>query len=193
MKPIVINLDSRPDRLKRFTKEIKALGIKTFDRFPAISQPDPLRGNGRSHYQCLKAGYRMIFEDDAFFIPGAVDILAKAKKQLPKDWDLLYLGGNVEEPLKSHSENLFRCTAAWGSYAIIYSDKGAERVLNEYDPFTGRFEIFDVYLRRNSNIDLQAYIVSPIICWTYAGYSDVNNREENYLPKMQQNEKDFMR
>lgn len=189
----VINLDSRPDRWESAQKELAAFGITHFSRLPAYSHPDPLSGNARSHIACLMAGCDLVFEDDVFFIPGARGIFDAAVRQLPADFDLLYLGGNVEEPLERYSENLYRCTAAWGSYALHYSPKGREFILGGYRPFERTFDIYDVWLRRNSCDELQAYIVSPVIAWTWPGYSDVNKRQENYLPKMQENEKTFMR
>ena len=44
-------------------------------------------------------------------------------------------------------------------------------------------------LNINGSIELNAYIISPIICWTYGGFSDVQGRQENYLPAIQENEK----
>lgn len=184
IKAAVINLPQRIDRLREVTKQIHSFGITEFTVYPAISQPDPLRGNALSHYNLLKEGYRLIFEDDVFFEGVYSDIQFN---ELPEDYDILYLGGNVVEPILKYSEHLHRCTAAWGSFAIHYSEKGARFVIENFNPKNDTFTIYDEWLRVRSKRDLQAYILSTPIAWTKGGYSDVNGRIENYEPQMRKN------
>ncbi len=186
MIPAVINLKTRPDRLIKVTEELHKFGISDFELFAAHSQPEPLRGNAQSHYDLLTAGHRLIFEDDVYFEGNIYDLLIAAL-QLPKDFDILYLGGNVVEPIKHYSEHLHRCTAAWGSFAILYSEKGRQYVLNNYKPNAAQFTIYDEWLRVHSKRDLQAYILSRPIAWTRGGYSDVNGKIEDYEPQMRKN------
>lgn len=191
MKVSVINLDHRTDRWESVQPQLKAFGIEDFQRFSAFSTPDAYRGNARSHYECLHNGSRMIFEDDVIFIPGATEIFIEALKQLPPDFDFLYLGGNLQAPAERYSDNLYRVTFAWGSYAIYYSEQGAQKVLKHFDPLEDG-TIYDVWLKQQSVRNMKAFMVSPIIAWTRAGFSDVNMCEENYLPAMQENEKKYM-
>ncbi len=169
------------------------LGITEFERFSAYSEPSAVIGNARSHYECLQTGSDLIFEDDIYFESFAKEIFKRAVEQLPKDWDILYLGGNIIEPIYRVSENLFRCTAAWGSNGILYSDKGRQHILNCYNPMAANFIIYDEWLRKRSQQELQAYICSPIIQWTYGGFSDVNQAEANYENLMRANAKQNMR
>src|SRR5574343_1940217 len=112
MKAAVINLDHRTDRWQRCQKELLTLGIEAV-RFSALSKPSPVIGNGIGHLELVRQGYDIVFEDDIFFEHYAKDVFQCALSQLPKDWDILYLGGNVIEPLSKYSQNLYRCTAAW--------------------------------------------------------------------------------
>jgi len=182
MKAAVINLTTRIDRLHAVRKQFESFGLKEYDVFPAYNSPDALRANARSHMELIKNGYNLIFEDDVFF-EGTIDQLPLS--ELPPDWDILYLGGNVIEPLKRFSANLHRCTAAWGSFAIMYSPSGLQYVKDCYriEPFT----IYDEWLRVRSKATLQAYILSTPIAWTRGGYSDVNHCIENYEPQMRKN------
>jgi len=108
-------------------------------------------------------------------------------EELPADYDFFYLGGNVVEPIQRYSQNLHRCTAAWGSFAIYYSEKGREYILKNYNPNAARFTVYDEWLRVQSKRFMEAYIASVPIAWTKGGFSDVNNRLENYEPQMRKN------
>lgn len=207
LKTRVINLNRRLDRWERAKDELIKFGIEDYERQDAFELASPLWGNSRSHLKCLEDGCNLIFEDDIFFTEGAREIFEKAVQQLPKDWDMVYLGGNVEYPLKRVSENLFKCEYTWGTNAILYSEKGRKKVLENYKLLPGSYEIYDEWLRRNmstnlelnkrlkinGSIELNAYIISPIICWSYGGFSDVQGQNENYLPKMQENEKNNLK
>ena len=207
LKTMIINLDKRPDRYEQAQKEMERFLITDYNRLPAFELASALWGNSRSHLKCLELGANLIFEDDIFFIDGAREIFEKAVQQLPDDWDMVYLGGNVEYPLKRVSKNLFKCEYTWGTNAILYSEKGRKKVLENYKLLTGSYEIYDEWLRRNmstnlelnkrlninGSIELNAYIISPIICWSYGGFSDVQGCEQNYLPAMQENEKNNLK
>ena len=110
---LVLNLDSRPDRLEAFYKRAAIAGITGIERFRAIEGnkcPHPAfirHGNGAwgclmSHARiaenALMDGLRsyLVFEDDAVFsedmafrLPGIMDTLETV------EWDQLYLGGQV--------------------------------------------------------------------------------------------------
>lgn len=193
MKVRLINLDKRTDRLERAIQELKILGIDSFERFSAYSEPSAVKGNGRSHYECLQDGANLIFEDDIFCLPGAKENFEKAKSQLPEDWGILYLGGNIQEPLNRFSDNLYRCTFAWGSFAILYNDHAREFVLKHYNPNAEKFIIYDEWLRIMSAASLKAYICSPLVISTYGGISDVNGYYSDYSKMMRLNSQNFMR
>lgn len=186
MNPAVINLKTRPDRLIKVTEELIKFGLYDFEVFEAHTHPDALRGNAQSHYDLLLSGHRLIFEDDVYFEGNVYDLLM-AIQQLPKDFDILYLGGNVVETIRKYSENLHRCNAAWGSFAILYSEKGSQYVLDQFNPKAETFTIYDEWLRLHSKRDFQAYILSKPIAWTRGGFSDVNNKIEDYEPQMRKN------
>lgn len=186
MRAAVINLQERHDRLRDVTQQLTQFGIVRFDIFKAHSKPDALRGNAQSHYDLLSGGYDLIFEDDVYFECPVMDILP-AIAELPNDWDILYLGGNVVEKIEQYSAHLHRCTAAWGSFAIMYSEKGRRYVLNAYNPKADNFTIYDEWLRLQSKRLMKSYILSSPAAWTKGGFSDVNNRIENYEPQMRKN------
>lgn len=186
MKTAVINLVSRIDRLREVTKQINHFLTTEFTVYPAHSEPDALRGNAFSHFDLLKQGFELIFEDDVFFESDFTH-LQSILPELPTDYDILYLGGNVIQPIYRYSKNLHKCTDAWGSFAILYSEKGRNYVLNNYSPNATPFTIYDEWLRIQSKSGLKAFIPSVPIAWTRGGFSDVNKQVENYEPGMRAN------
>src|SRR5689334_272401 len=80
----------------------------------------------------------LLLEDDVQF--RSLHILDKAISQLPRDWDVLYLGANLigvdinrlPEPTQ-YSENLFALRGAWTSHAIAYTRKIVEYIVCAYE------------------------------------------------------------
>jgi len=171
---------------------MEAFGITDYNRFSAHMLPDPYMGNARSHLECLEMGSNLIFEDDVFFEPGARSVFEQAVNELPEDFHVLYLGANIEKPIRRYSEHLYKLEHAYGTNAIYYSEAGRKFVLDNYTWWSNNFEIYDVWLRRQCSLSLKAYIVSPIKTWSHGGFSDVNKNVCNYLPLMKNNAKRFM-
>lgn len=193
MKVKVINLDHRTDRWELMQKNLVKFGITNFERQSAFSQPNALHGNAKSHIKCLEDGVDLIFEDDIWFVKDARMYFDLAVKELPAGWDMLCLGGNVLRPIKRVSAHLYRCEHTWGSNAILYSEKGREKVLKNYRPFDGKFEIYDDWLRKHYSTILEAYITFPILVWPVSNYSDVWKKQVNYTVIMKANAAKNMR
>jgi GR25 family glycosyltransferase involved in LPS biosynthesis len=193
MKVKVINLDHRTDRWELMQKNLVKFCITNFERQSAFSQPNALHGNAKSHIKCLEDGVDLIFEDDIWFVKDARMYFDMAVKELPAGWDMLCLGGNVLRPIKRVSDHLYRCEHTWGSNAILYSEKGREKVLKNYRPFDGKFDIYDDWLRKHYSTILEAYITFPILVWPVSNYSDVWNKQVNYTVIMKANAAKNMR
>lgn len=99
---VVINLDSRPDRLEAFDAQAKKHGIE-YTRFPAclpVSDKKKSRTNAcrESHRTVLKSALDeevkrlFVFEDDAVFVDDFNERLEDLYNKLPEDWDMFYLG-----------------------------------------------------------------------------------------------------
>ncbi len=108
-----INLDRRPDRWTEFLRRVpEDWPFKPVSRFPATDGqlcPKPAWWNEsagawgclRSHLRiiedCLNSGFEsvLIFEDDAVFNELFVRDLQKFLQNLPADWQMIYLGGQL--------------------------------------------------------------------------------------------------
>jgi glycosyl transferase, family 25 len=122
MKAYCINLDSRPDRMESFIKQNIPLNI---ERYPALTGANGHEGCTKTHLKLLSEQTAFpfaVFEDDCLML-GDWSIVEKAISQLPENWDLLYLGATLNEPLTRYSENLFVLKKAWTTHAIIYNTK----------------------------------------------------------------------
>lgn len=104
-----INLDSRPDRRTHIEKQLKTLGLTTYERFPAIKLANGRAGCSISHLKCIQnakdRGYKhvLICEDDTEFLNPA---LVKTQfntflQSYPTlKWDVIMLAGNNVPPYK---------------------------------------------------------------------------------------------
>jgi GR25 family glycosyltransferase involved in LPS biosynthesis len=113
----LINMDKDIERLKKVTKECKKFNIN-FERLSGVDPlklskkeldkyvtktcqnicPNGLVGCGISHMKiyedALKNNYKniLVLEDDVYFDDELYEELDKAMSELPKDYDILYLG-----------------------------------------------------------------------------------------------------
>jgi glycosyl transferase family 25 len=131
---VCINLDRRPDRLRRMRSRFASRGITGVERFAAIDGEGLIVPPGflasRGAYGCIQSHMAvvrkareagapdvLIFEDDAFFVRGFDQRFPRYMEQIPEDWDILYLGGNhASEPI-AVSRNVVRVTGTLTSHA----------------------------------------------------------------------------
>lgn len=181
-----INLDKNPQRWDNCVKEFLKVGISYVEQVVVHeSEENRYISFNHSHYDVIKKGYETgqpfcTFEDDVLF-----DInwkrIEEASNQLPEDWDILYLGCNFISdwvmPTR-FSDNLIRVHNAWQSHAIVYSNKMAKWILDNFDPNT--FPVYDEWLRVNVMPGFNVFCVSPMICDQRPGYSDIWQRQVEY-------------
>jgi GR25 family glycosyltransferase involved in LPS biosynthesis len=169
MKVKIINLDSRPDRWEEVTKEVERFGITEYERFAA--HPGGYMGFNKSvHFVLENESEVLILEDDVIFDGKFFDIL-EAKAKLPDNWDLLYLGANVQNQQNRYCDGIWHLNNAWTSHAILYSDKGA-RYCYEHFPYEQGM-IYDEWLRTVAQKQLNCFIVKPMIAFQRVGFSDI--------------------
>lgn len=128
-KIYVINLDRRPDRWETFRKQIPSdWPFCEIERVSAIdgkrvpsptwwSSGNPAWGCYRTHLrlleECMNKGVEsvLLLEDDATFLPDFSKRVTEFLRHVPKDWGMLYLGGQhlhvKEHPPKPVNKHVY--------------------------------------------------------------------------------------
>jgi GR25 family glycosyltransferase involved in LPS biosynthesis len=176
-----INLDHRTDKWEQVQEEAKKLGVDLI-RFSAFKERRGHDGCRKSHLSILNELKNepmfMLTEDDfKIIVDDPIDLVNKAVSQLPADWDMLYLGATLTQPIDRYSENLYRIKRAWATHAIIYNNQNGvvEYILQNHN--TQKFSVFlcdDVQLKFN------CYITYPMVATQRAGHSDILRHHVTY-------------
>lgn len=183
-----LNLEPNVKRWGQCVDEFIRVGLDYVERIPCIEGPDRFISFNHSHYDTIKKGYETgmpfcIFEDDVVF--DNYKRLEEATKQLPDDWDLLYLGANItgyegnewQMPVRV-SDNLVRLYNCWMTHAIVYSNKMAKWVLDNFNP--DHLPVYDEWLRVTAMQVRNVYLINPMIVAQRPGYSDVWKADVEY-------------
>ncbi len=194
----VIGLERREDRLKLIPDEMKKLGIDwTF--YPAVDPAQDygyMRNTAYSFTEILKdiTGDLLICETDVTFLYQAREIFDKAYNQLPGDWDMLYLGGNIHIKAEEYSENLYRIRGGVHcNHAILYSEKSRNFILDNYNWQTNEIAPFDEWLYHVGQNIMNCFICSPIVAYQRPSYSDYSKCWADYYIEMRSHEIQFIK
>lgn len=176
-----INIHEQSDKWRQSFTELSKLG-KLPIRWPAMKINPGWEGCKRSHYSLLRHLLQYypnqllgVFEDDIeFCVNDPQEAIEQAVRELPDNWDMLYLGGTPNEQLKRVSSHLFRTKKTWTTHAIIYNPKSnvipfiIENMLDH--------ERIDVFYADVVQERYNCYIASPMICTQKNGFSDIRNK-----------------
>ena len=182
---------SRPDRTEQFKAEAKAFNIdfEFFYSLPGKSCPEDV---GRERFdsfcksqlgmlqQFQNTGKRnlLCFEDDCIFVNTIY--FARAFKELPDDWDILYLGANVTDPHpEKYSKHLRKIRSAWTTHGIAYSRKMVDHIVSNYKSWE-ESGMYDDWLSNNILPVFNCFVTVPMIAYQRPVYSDLWQKEVNY-------------
>lgn len=190
-----INLDKRTDRWQQSLNEFGKVGISV-ERFSAIEGDNRPHAFNKSQHAVLSKALAdgcerfLILEDDVEFKDWKH--LGIALNQLPDDWDILFLGGNLigcggmefRPPLK-HSSHLFRLQDIWQTHAVAYSRRAAEWIVNNFPFHKDEYAkegltIYDEWLRVHCLPVMNCFIVAPQIAVQRKSFSDIWHNEADY-------------
>ena len=216
-----INLDSRKDRWEKCVSKFSLLGIRDkVERFPAISLSHlkdlnpKIRGRAGcalSHASILrkakdlKLNNYLVLEDDFDLChppDECLDSLSKSSSQLPENWNIFYLGGNLTDeygvfPLENFSENLFRLNSCHTTHSFAvnstfyeFLDRELPTEENVFDWLNNRKAI-DVYFSKEVLKQSQSFIPSNMLFIQHADHSDIENTYYDYVDWMKNNFQSF--
>lgn len=179
-----MNLKSRPDRLKEFYSNKFPFRVQ---RIEAIKTNPGWVGCTQTQINILKKQTKfpfVIFEDDCQMLQSW-DVVQNIMKQLPQNWDALYLGATLMKPQQRYSENLFRLIGGYCAHAIIYNSKQmVDYVLTHYQEFfncTQERKTLDVFYFVEVQPMFNCFITDPLCATQRAGYSDIENMNVEYI------------
>lgn len=205
-----INLDSRPDRWNRCFEQFKIFGIDNkVQRFSAIKIIDE---NGQSnkflgrcgcslsHFEICKIAKKenlknyLVLEDDFEFNLDKdflFDNLDKSIEELPEDWCILYLGGNLTDeygtyPIQKYSKNLLKLNSCHTTHAMAFNSYFYDSFLNQapdIDSITQwsiKNEIIDVYLSKKVLPKNNCFITNELLVLQSEGFSDIEKSFYDY-------------
>jgi GR25 family glycosyltransferase involved in LPS biosynthesis len=193
----VINLKRRPDRLKHITEQFNRIS-STFKLIEAVDGKAVLVnkavGNGWNHEGVTGCAYShrkvfidakeknyknvLVVEDDNVFCEKFNEAFEFFYRQVPKDWDMLYFGGNHQTKNKSINVNLEKISHTYTTNCYGLNCKHIPFLLNNLPENT--FDLkqpIDVILTSIQSGN-NCYAFKPKICWQLEDFSDIENKQQ---------------
>lgn len=161
--------------------EFKRVGLSDVKKFQAILDIGPHQSFSRSVRWILnefnESGLETLLhlEDDCAF--RQLDHLSDALSELPSDWDIVYLGANIQSDALRISPHLFKVSNAWTTHAIGFNRKVVPFILEHQPDFSD--QMLDNWLGAQLG-RLNAYVVAPMVAWQRPHYSMIWRREVDY-------------
>ena len=176
-----INLFSRTDRKKKFLSFCKRRHFEAKVCSFRKNGENPAEGCKTSHLEViekaikLKLPYVLILEDDVKFLE------IPKFKELPKEWDMLYLGGSVLKKITDHplnNDEWVRCSTLL-AHAYILNLKNQKLVSAIRKSLKSNRE-YDSYLANNVHLKFNVFMHTPMLAIQNEDRSDISGQITNY-------------
>lgn len=179
----LINLERRTDRLLQAKWELDKYDIP-YQVWEANDREDGRLGIYLSLQRIMQDAFGrqykniLVFEDDALFLTDPKVFMPWALKDLPTDYDILYLGANLTKGYqpKFHSPNLLYLPRGFSLHACAYSASGIDKV--------NRLESTDLPVDLAIANKIQphgkCYATYPMICTQRPGFSDIEKKQTDW-------------
>lgn len=172
-----ISLTDRKDRRKKIKKHMKNRKLY-FKFYNAIKNTEnPAKGCLQSHLNIIKLAKKqnlkavLIIEDDCFFIKKPT------LERAPSDWDMLYLGGNLEQVIKKEDKKVWYRMRCWTTHSYIIKKSMYDIVIQGLEKYQGEV---DKYYCEIIHPKYNCYMCDPPVTKQLAGYSDIVKKEVDY-------------
>ena len=205
----LINLKKRVDRYEHSIKMLNRTNLAKFirklDAYSSFKDDTlSIRENARvncalSHFHCISDALKnnsqntLILEDDCSptEVTSVIPSLNYSMQELPQDWDMLFLGGNLyydnnKPPVQPYSKNLHRLNYCVAMHSIIYNKCGLEKVYQKISQIENmrnwilKYEAIDVWYGKVLIPDLKCFIVKKHIFSQKPFFSDIENKVVDY-------------
>jgi GR25 family glycosyltransferase involved in LPS biosynthesis len=188
-----INLLRREDRKKKCIEQFDKIGLDV-EFFPAIDKLT-IKNSSRitdgqlaclsSHYNIIKKAKHndfskiLIFEDDVILSDKLMDIFQKNIDTVPKDWKMLYFGGNHLNGLEKITNNVYKMISSLTTHAYAVRSELYDEILNRLQYCEYPVDVYYAHIHREH----PSYLVrdgEKQLIWQDMGYSDIDEAECNY-------------
>lgn len=182
MKAFCINLERRADRWTEFTSQTLPFSVT---RVEGVEHENGSVGCIAAHLKAMKLfkadEMNLLMEDDCQFIQPWSEV-EKAIKELPANWDILYLGAMLHTPLFRYSDHLHHLQKGWGSHAVIYNGTKVSKLITEFsaEQIHDDRKNIDTWMVAHVQTNFKCFITDPLICVQRPGFSEITKRERNY-------------
>ena len=188
-----INLDSRVDRWSLVVEEFKKVGILDYvNRMPGVVYTgtndrhiNACLGNHLAHAKCLEDAKRhgldscLIFEDDVEFFEDAYENLTQAIAELPTDWDMFYLGVNMDVYYAYQvSDHIAKLTGGFATHAYAVKSRLFDKLIEVNLDLSISHN--DVVYANQIIPNHDCYIPIPLVAGQRLSYSDIEGRVTEY-------------
>ena len=193
-KIFCINLDSRPDRWQSATEEFAKHSLQV-ERIAGIDGskmnldfPPEIKegavGCALSQFFAIKYAKQLglnnflLLEDDIQFEDNINNVFEEYVKEVPEDWDMLYLGGQHFHGmnLQQVSENVYKCEYTLAAHSVAFRSTVFDRFIDKLVDIT---KPCDVHYAE-SHKEINAYVFIPHLTWQRNSYSDIEKVNVDY-------------
>jgi GR25 family glycosyltransferase involved in LPS biosynthesis len=206
-----ISLKERIEKRKIILQQCTMLGLPVEFIIVNKNKENPTKGCLTSHILCIEDarnnGYEniLILEDDVVFNINIIRTLLQDKIQIniPTDFDMLYLGYNVNNGYR-YDNHLLKLISAQCGHAYIVNERLYDYILDninndwtQYPEWKIRNQLEQQQNFNTNAIDLfyakiihhrrgKSYGIFPMICIQQDGFSDIENKQVSYTQTLLQ-------
>lgn len=197
-KVFLVNLKRRTDRLENFTNQVNNFDLGEFEVFPAydgkelnMSEYNTFLSPGQLGLvlsnldiinEAIKNNYEkiIIIEDDCVFENDIVNF-EKYFEQLPKNWDMFYMGGNHNTHVGSKppvmvSDNMLKLHNTYSTHFVAIRNTTFEHIKIILSKLNRPLDVSYVMLQKIFNV----YCFHPILAKQLVDFSDIENEVTDY-------------
>lgn len=137
----------------------------------------------------------LILEDDFDFLFEKEVLFEKLNlclEELPKDWDMFYLGASVmneihETPLENYSNNLLRLLSGYTLHSVAISKQGIEKITSKENwdaDILYKYEAIDVFFAQTFQIKNKCFLPKEMLSTQRPDFSSIEGTFYNYQDLM---------
>lgn len=169
-------------------QEFRRVGLhaERFNALPAIGPHQSFNLGVKAILQRFLASGRhslLFLEDDVQF--QHMDQLWPALTELPENWDVFYLGCNIQSQATKISDRIYRIANAWTTHAVAYTRPIVEYLLKHYPDESS--VMYDNWLGTLLK-DWNAYVCKPMCAVQRPRWSNIWRTQADYSECFKQSE-----